>query len=579
MKDVALRGLREIASVNPYKEAWTAGGYLPSLVIGGSSFRSLPWRYVHSACVSLARKYILGRISQFLKEENNLAVNVKTKPNQTPIQTAKPNEETPPEFVDFELDPKLEILKRELPPFPAKIIESNKSNLFFDWIRKLTEDDWSHLQGYLYREWPVIDRQRNNPTAAIYIDKLNLGFDLNSEDFLTRHGSGKYKVLINDVNKAVAGKGGTIGTARFEVNDPNRPPVFVLEELVPEHPSNRTIKDQLIAQGKLTIEGNLMATQQPSNDNGALIALLTRMIERQSQPPAPPKDATAESMTQMFVKANDTVLGMVRDQAKSDDPDKLVKLLSAFKEMMPKQENNSSNEMLTLIMKMQGDMAKVQADSQSAREGMMLKMMEMMNQKPSADDNFDKELDRMMKLKELIAGEGGGAREGKKSIPELAFEYGAPVVLKVLDTIQGFVNVKNYSEGLKRAGVAVPTQTPVANPSQPQVEAPMERENVVEMPKQATPQDQLIGIIKGPGGMLIIEALKRDESGANFAAGIHSMHGKLAYDQLAALGKEEILKAMQAVPQFWNQVVPTSVEKFVDEFIAYGTEEAEEEEE
>ena len=52
-----------------------------------------------------------------------------------------------------------------------------------------------------------------------------------------------------------------------------------------------------------------------------------------------------------------------------------------------------------------------------------------------------------------------------------------------------------------------------------------------------------------------------------FAENLEGMFGRMTYDQIATLGKEQILVAMQSIPEFWGQVVPSSVEKFVEDFI------------
>lgn len=495
-----------------------------------------------------------------------------TKPKEEPTIIDSVFDDSPPEeFKGFEEEEHFELLKpRDMPPFPAKNIEANKVHLFFEWQEKLVEDDWNHLAMYLFREWPIIDRTRVNPKANINIEIIVAPFDIRSKKFLESHGSGKYKLLVNDSNKAIKGKGGTLGTVRFQVDDPDYPPVFVLEELVPEHPSNRTITDKLVAEGKLTIEGKVMQTQQGGNDNAAMLALVTRLIEKLTNQPNQPKDTTAESISKMYVDANSTMMGMVKDQIKSDDPEKLVKMLAALKEMMPKHE--SENTSLALIVKMQGDMAKVQADSQVAREGLMLKMMEMMNAKSSGEDQEDKILARIATYKELFGGDGGG-RTRNPSIPELLIEHGAPVVLKVLETIQGFVNIRNYQAGLakQQAGTQPNPQAQTQPQAIPAATEEPKKENVVEM---QSPEAQLKQVIQMAGGS-ILSALQRGIDGSAFADSIAIQHGQLAYDQIASAGKEKILEAMKSVPEFWNQVVPSSIEKFVDEFLEYGKDDGE----
>lgn len=481
---------------------------------------------------------------------------------------------SPPEFENFEEPPEgFEILDtRTLPPFPAKNIEANRDHLFWEWQEKLIDPDWNHLVMYLFREFPFIDRTRINPKANINIEVIGSKFSKNSKKFLEEHGSGKYKLLVNDSNKAVRGKGGTLGTVRFEVNDPEHPPIFVLEELVPEHPSNKSITSKLVAEGKLTLDGRIMQnTQGGTGDNAALIGLLTQLINKQSQTPVTSKDATAESMASMFSKTHETAMAMLKDQVKSDDPEKLVKMLAALKEMMP--QPSSGNDSLALIVKMQSDMAKVQADAQASRETMMLKMMEMMNAKPSGEDQEDKILARIATYKELFGGgEAGGSR--KKDIWETAIEYGAPVLGKVLDTIQGFVNIKNFEKGMKQ-----------------QATQPQQQQTTVELPAAIEPQTEgesmpttnpdvatkLTVLIKGPAGAMIIGAMQRNESGDAFADGIKINFGRMTYDEIASVGKDQLIAVMKTVPEFWNQVVPSSVEKFIDEFMAYGQDESEEE--
>lgn len=489
------------------------------------------------------------------------------------LETIVKEESPPVEFIDFEVAHEFKIVEAEpTPPFPAKTIRSDKDYLFFDWVAKLKDEDWNHLQVYLYREWPWIDRQKVNKDAAINIDKLPRSFT--KDDIKVRHGSGKYKILVNDVNKAVNGKGGSIGTAHFEINEPSFPPVVRLDELVTSHPSNREYVDKLVAEGKLDAQGQIM-TQQGGNDNAALIGLLTRMIENQTRQAQQqtPKDSTTESISKMFVDANSTMLGMVKDQIKTDGPDKLLVMLQALKEMIPKPENG--NNQLELIVKMQSDMQKVQAESQAARETLMLKMMEMMNSKPDSGDAEDKVLSRIATYKELFGGEGGGSSR-KQSMPELLIEHGAPVVLKVLETIQGVLSMKNYTAGLQKQQQQNGTQQPPATVPQAGLPAASEapvNEKVVEMPQ--APENELVSLIKGMAGPLILGVLQRGESGDNFAASLEGMYGKIVYDKIAALGKDPILAAMQQVPEFWNAIVPSSIEKFVEEFIAYGNDEPE----
>lgn len=490
-------------------------------------------------------------------------------------------EESPP--VEFELeDGAFQVLEekeeRKLPLFPAKHIDANKDFLYWDWQNKLTDEDWNRVTCYLFREWPWIDRKRVDPKQYNNIGKYGSKWNKDDHEFLTTHGSGKYKVIISDNSRGKGNKGNQIGIARFEVSNPDYPPVFILEELVAEHPSNKGITAKLVAEGKLNLGGDIVDNSKGGSDNAALIGLLTQLINKQGQQ-QPVKDTTADNMAGIFKTTHETAMSMLKDQVNSDSPDKFVKMLGAMKEMIPKPE--SSNATLDLIVKMQTEMVKVQADNQTARESMMIRMMEMMNAKNEGADNFDKELDRMMKLKELIGAEGGG----KKNTLETVLEYGAPVAIKLMDTIMGFVNVKNAVDGLKRQQAASVVQASAIGAAKEQaeldkesarVEEEIRKEKVIEMPAQGIP---FAFLLKNGAGQIIISSMQRGVTGDQFADSIETQHGRLEYDKIASMGKDKIIAEMQTVPEFWSQVVPSSIEKFVEEFIAYGSGEEEGEEE
>ncbi len=497
-------------------------------------------------------------------------------PNRSTIMVGK--EETPPEFEDFEIETgSFRVVTAELPPFPAKFIETNKDHLFWEWLKPLTQSDWNHLNVFMYREVPIIDRRWKDPKAPVHIDIFSGPFHKDTKEFLEKHGSGKYKLIINDTNRVPLkdkdgrSKNATVGTVRFEVSNPDYPPIFVLEELMAEHPSNKRIRDQLIAQGKLTIEGNVMPLPGSGTDNAALIGLVGNLITKLGQQQTVPRDATAESISSMYVKANETMMGMVKDQVKADDPSKLMTMLGTLKELLPKPENN--NTLLETVLKLQGDA--------QARETVLLsKMFELLSSKPDAADAEDKVLDRMVKYKELFGGDNNpGTSNGKHSIWDTAIEHGAPVVLKIVETIQGVISMKNYQSGLNRQQQQAqqqqpnPQQVPAIGSETPQ-NAPIP-ESGPEVPQGG--QDELAGMIKnGPAGALILGALQRGESGDNFAASLEGMVGRLVYDKIASLGKETIIASMASVPEFWSKIVPATIDKFVTDFIAYGQEDSSE---
>jgi len=69
-----------------------------------------------------------------------------------------------------------------------------------------------------------------------------------------------------------------------------------------------------------------------------------------------------------------------------------------------------------------------------------------------------------------------------------------------------------------------------------------------------------------------LEAFKLGLTGDEFAQLLERKHGDSAYSDLATLGKDNILQALQAYPQVWVEVESrrAEVEKFIDAFLEYG---------
>lgn len=447
--------------------------------------------------------------------------------------------------------------KKPLLPFPAKVIKSEHSDTYFEWMAKLDDEDWLHLSTYIYRTWPLIERQQVDPKAYSYIDCPSGKFT--KEDILADHGSGEYKITINDLNKTVAGKGGQIGTVFLTLNERDHPPKLILEELLIDHPKNRRYVDKLKAEGKLTNDGRVM-TPQPNtggNDQAAMYRLVNDLVNKVTSTNQSKPDSTVETVTSMLSKTHDQSLAMIREQMKGDDPDKLLKTLTLLMTLMQGNKTEDKGESLLATV------LKIQNDAQTRTDSMMTKMMEMMQVNKGG---IKDEVETLLAIKEAFGGGEGPA--AKKTTVEVVTEAVAPLVGKVLDVITGVMSMKNFEAGLKaRQTTQVPTTVPAAT-----TEQQPQGENVVEMP--ASGNQQLVAMIKGPAGPMIIGALQRGQTGSAFAEGVENMLGPLVYKQIIAVSKPAMLEAMKAVPEFAEALVQVGatdqiVAEFIDDFFAY----------
>jgi hypothetical protein len=131
-----------------------------------------------------------------------------------------------------------------------------------------------------------------------------------------------------------------------------------------------------------------------------------------------------------------------------------------------------------------------------------------------------------------------------------------------------------------------PPGMPMASPGSPTF-VHQESQNGSITPEQESPSEapemavrarllQLAGQI----GPFLLNALNQGSDGAAFAEGLTTLYGGLAYEQIAALGQEGIMQALQAHPQLWPQLAPIQgrLEQFVEEFLGFGKDDGEPEE-
>ena len=456
----------------------------------------------------------------------------------------------------------------KIPDPPSKIMKDSQQDETWEYLESFTEAMWGHTDIYLYRAWPVINR---DPFFIGRFPTTELP-RLTKEVLIRTFGSGDYKILATDVNKTVKGKGGKFFEAYFSYRVPDYPPVVVIEELDLNHKNNRTYVDKLRAEGKLDSDGRVKVNQPVgvAGNDPALMALVTQLVRQITDKVQVNKDPATEAMSTMFMKTHEQSMQLLKDQVKTDDPDKLVKMLSALKEMMPKAE--SGNAMLEVVVKMQENMAKMQADASKGREELLMKMMEIVSAKKE-EGGIKEQLETFQLLKEVVGGGDGGSKNPKWW--ETAIEHGAPLLGKVFDMVVGVMSVKNYEKGLQM-------RQQQQNPQQPVQEAPQaitEGGKVVEMTKQEEKVvvSQFGKLLQTYGG-LILSAINKEQSGDDFADALVGMVGKPTYIQIAQLGKEGMIAEMKAVPEFWEKLAPIEpmVVQFVEEFLEYGNEKEEE---
>lgn len=142
--------------------------------------------------------------------------------------------------------------KRGRPPNPEKANTPHlpkppafkcKPDAFLQYWKKTDTTHPNRLSVYVYRKYPVIDRDRMGLKRNIDIIPSPIEEDIEGE-MLHRHGSGDYKLILND---SLASK--QVCQTSITVRDQDYPPLVTPEELIWDDPANRSYVEILHTRG------------------------------------------------------------------------------------------------------------------------------------------------------------------------------------------------------------------------------------------------------------------------------------------------------------------------------------------
>ncbi|OHE78565.1 MAG: hypothetical protein A2107_07550 [Verrucomicrobia bacterium GWF2_62_7] len=170
-----------------------------------------------------------------------------------------------------------------------KSFQNLKPETFWQFLKEYP--DWEAGSVYVYRLWPVIDRQlagHKEKNIDIFTSPIT---DL---DILHRHGSGKYQLRFNDSNKP---KGlVNVATCKADINDPLYEPVVPLEEIVEGADANKSFIEGLKARGKwkesavLTNDGGQATAEMARTLNNIVDKVMERSPAQTEKPTQDPFD-------------------------------------------------------------------------------------------------------------------------------------------------------------------------------------------------------------------------------------------------------------------------------------------------
>lgn len=485
------------------------------------------------------------------------------------------------------------------------------------WLGLLNNNHWERLAVYLYRTWPIIDREPK------YIDMFGSGFTL--DDIKKNHGGGKYKLSIKDTDKGFKAPEDCFFECYFEIPVSESDPIINYEELDLFSNKNRQYIDKLKLKGILDRDGRAIKpgatnpeTHGGNDPNSMAMGLVKTMLdqfmnlnrEQQNSIKGAMKtdDSAVAKALELVQKSGERGIDLVVERFKQEDPTKMMTIMFNMMEKMNPKGDDGKDKLFMLMISQMQESSKNQMMLMQENTRNMIEMMKMEKDNSKGEEKEEKDpfeqVERVLKMASMLGLRKGNPIEGANGWVDKVVDIGASVLPQVLNIVgmamsnrgviptpvQSQVRPSNSNPGVNQNvevprevptgylargfspsytpigdNQTVPIQTPIQSPipistGKPISQVPNPSQgNLVEMNQQLATYTSFI-----------VNSMNNDERGYDFARSVQSFVPKIVYLQLTNLGEEGIFNSIKENPISWNQLSvfgEERVKKFIHEFV------------
>ena len=470
-----------------------------------------------------------------------------------------------------------------LPPPPAARCKWEQALAYFN---LLTEEQKEMIKWYLYRQKPAIIKPK-----PFYIQEPSYGLP-DYDTIVALHGGGNYRLDIQD-----GGKAKKIMEVFLTIPMTNAPKID-LEELDMNDPSNKGYINQLVADGKITRDGQVINSNQPQQSNNTVPEAMARMQSDFMNIFMKMNESQQRQLMEAASKKDElggTVGNILIEKMKQDNPNNFMTVLV---EMLKQQKSTAGDfqPMFAMMGTMMANMVTMSSESSKALQAAQAEntkiLLEMMREKTTVKKEGEDEdglgggsfIEKMRAMMEF-AREIKGGKGAEKSTVEIVMDGISSVGPPILDVVGKALQFAMMNKGGVPAGLGGMPPGPSMASSLPRAAqpgdiyrngppAPPESSKVVAMPtpqaqpetgvQQLTPIQRVQQLI-ATQGPLIFNHLAN--SGAAFAAWIEDGFGKPTWAMMAQFEEDLLVEGAKTVPDFWNQVSTTYGESYFRKWI------------
>lgn len=535
-------------------------------------------------------------------DDNEIPPELETKQEQPAAQSEydlRRNPDTYPRFPNSDL------------PIPLYRVTRTEDDLA-NYLSAMRPQDWSHCELYVYQKYPM---HVKIPGVNQYVDKVTEG-PVNFDTFIRQFGSGKYSFTLNDSN--IQGNRRTVMYASMvDLSRDEYPEKYVLENLDVTHANNRNLVARLQREGILDKRGEPVADTQNTYTAQTVQQLTSAVIDMAKNNARAPIDPNAtqaaainHATIQMMGDASKAAIAAVSANAKGGGVAETLQLVSALKDMVAPAKPTGPDPMMTLMLeelKSQREDAKRRDErereenrrrderDEAERKRQHEIQMAQFNKKEEAQSPLNI-IKSVLEMKNLISGGDAGSMAPRnwkeqgiqmlgENLPNI-LQLGTAMFTSVgkpgeVDANAAVAAGQNNGQQLQPAGNGQPQpaphgQTQPQPTAQPNPGEPLTQEQQVAAGRIRALQTQI-----ADQGRFLVQAIKKGQDGYKFAELLIDMTDELTYERARSYSVGEWMYAIFSFPQLQKEFAGAEaiVERFVTEFIEFGNEDDENENE
>lgn len=456
----------------------------------------------------------------------------------------------------FEPEPPAERVQGKRGPKPEAEKELPTKE-FFSMLAGMSDTQWQQHIVYIWRLDPFFDNT-NGGRDPKYIAVETRA--IAEENLKEEHGSGTYKLWLNNGNKRVA-------IATVSISDPDYPPHMPPGDWT-NHPRNKKWQSWKPLIDKWWTEKVKAATgmtAQPQTQTGVPEYMVQFMSEVRRELNHRP-DMTAGAKDQLMASIVTILPALLQQQNNASDPAKMIEALVKAKDMLAPPAAPADNSLMTFVL---AQLVRLQ-ESNDKLMGILLTQKATENKQPDPLS----QVETMTKLITMVSTivQPAAPKEWYQDLaetlgPKLVDLTTQVVSLNAMNGRRAPTNVTPPPARPNPPQASAPVQAPATVPPQPSVESPASEPSQIPAgePEMDTMQrSMLINVAQ-----LAAQALNLSLTGDQFAEQILYKFGQMVYDQfITNVPKDQLLAMVKTIPEAWSALQPFEAQlpEFIESF-------------